>query len=290
MMPFELVEPASLGEAVGCLDRAEPEVRAIAGGTALMLMMKSGLYRPTRLVSLRRIEPHHAAVAAAPDGTLRIGAMAPLARLERAPEVARLAPVITAALRRLSNRRVRNVATIGGHLAHADPHLDLPPVLTALDAAVVVAGRAGERVLPVADLITGYYETSLAPDELIATVVVPPQGRRRCVYVKCTARAADDWPALGVAVSLVFADGIMSDVRIVVGAATERPTRLAAAAAALAGAAPEEAVLRRAGEAASAEARLVGDQHGAAAYKAALLRVQLGRAVRRAVATAEGAP
>ena len=145
MTPFELVEPASLDEAIALLDAEDPTVRPIAGGTALMLMMKAGVFRPTRLVSLRKLAARYSRVAAGKDGALTIGAMTPLAVVERSPEVARAAPVITRTMRRLSNIRVRNVATIGGNLAHGDPHMDLPPVLIALRAEVAVMGREGAR-------------------------------------------------------------------------------------------------------------------------------------------------
>src|SRR5215469_16637239 len=140
MTPFELAEPRSLLEATRLLDREDAAVRPIGGGTALMLMMKSGFLRPRRLVSLRAVEPRFRSIAADADGTLHIGAMATLAEIEHAPEVARCAPVIARAMRRLANVRVRNVATIGGHLAHADPHLDLPPLLVALDASLRIVG------------------------------------------------------------------------------------------------------------------------------------------------------
>src|SRR5262249_34047134 len=118
MTPFELVEPGTLGEAIALLDPDDAAVRPIAGGTALMLMMKAGVFRPTRLVSLCKVARLKPRIAAAKDGALTIGAMTPLALVERSPEVARAAPVIPRAMRRLSNIRVRNVATIGGNLAH----------------------------------------------------------------------------------------------------------------------------------------------------------------------------
>src|SRR5262249_12099459 len=139
MTPFELAEPASLKEAVGLLDAEDPTVRPIAGGTALMLMMKAAVFRPSRLVSLRRIEPRYAEISAGPDGHLRVGAMATLSALERASAVREKLPIVIRTLRTLSNVRVRNVATVGGNLAHGDPHMDLPPVLIALDARVTIA-------------------------------------------------------------------------------------------------------------------------------------------------------
>src|SRR6266566_5285604 len=192
MTPFELEEPASLGEALALLDPDDPSVRAIAGGTALMLMMKSGLYRPQRLVSLRRLAPALTDIRATADGGLEIGAMVRLAELERSPAIRAAAPVIAETLLTHSNVRVRNVATLGGNLAHADPHMDLPPVLIALCASLRVAGPGGERVVLVEDLFTGYLETVLANNELITAVSIPAQTGRRAVYVKCTARTADD--------------------------------------------------------------------------------------------------
>jgi carbon-monoxide dehydrogenase medium subunit len=156
MTPFELLEPRSLREAIELLDPDDASVRPIAGGTALMLMMKAGVFQPARLVSLRGIEAM-TAIWQGNDGALRIGAMTPLAMVERSAAVSGHAPVITRTLRTLSNVRVRNVATVGGHLAHGDPHMDLPPVLIALGAQVSVAGRSGARTIPVEELFAGSF-------------------------------------------------------------------------------------------------------------------------------------
>ena len=282
MSPFELVEPQSLREAIRALDPDDAAVRAIAGGTAVMLMMKAGVFRPRRLVSLRAIESRFSGVETGPGGELRIGALTPLAVLERSAVVRREWPVIARTLATLSNVRVRNVATVGGHLAHADPHMDLPPVLSVLGARVTIAGPAGERTVPVASLSTGYYETVLRRNELITTLTVPLQGRKRAAYLKCTTRSADDWPALGVAVALDMDGAAIRDAAVVISAATDKPTRLAAAEAALRGGSVDEATLARAGEAAAEGLDIVGDAHGSASYKKQLLRVYLGRAVRAA--------
>jgi len=284
MTPFELLEPRSLREAAGLLASAESSVRPIAGGTAVMLMMKMGVLRPTRLVSLRSVEKRYSDIQASPDGSLRIGALATLAALERSPLVKSRAPVITRALKRLANVRVRNVATVGGHLAHADPHMDLPPLLIALGASIAVVGSAGERTLPLEKLYAGYLETTLGHGELIAEVTIPAQGARRAAYLKCTTRSADDWPALGVAAVLEADGDAVRNARIVIGAATDTPTRLTAAEKVLRGARADDAVLRRAGEAAAAEAAVIADQHGTASYKKELVRVYVARAIRAALA------
>ena len=136
--------------------------------------------------------------------------------------------------------------------------------------------------MPVEDLFAGYYETSLARNELIAELIVPPQAGRRSVYLKCTTRSADDWPALGVAVSLQMEGTTIRGADIVVSAATEKPVRLASAQKTLQGAHADEAVWRRAADAAAAEAQTIDDVRGSAAYKRELVRVYVTRALRRA--------
>ena len=178
---------------------------------------------------------------------------------------------------------MRNVARVGGALAHGDPHMDLPPVLAALGARVAISGPKRERELPLEQLYAGYYETRLEKNELITAVTVPKLDGRKAAYIKVTSRSADDWPALGVAVSFALDNGALRDPIVVVSAATEKLTRLASAEKLLQGAAPDDAVLTRAGDAAAAEASILADAHGSAAYKRELLRVYLGRAVRQAV-------
>ncbi|MGH7247012.1 MAG: FAD binding domain-containing protein, partial [Pseudomonadota bacterium] len=237
----------------------------------------------TRLVCLHRIEPDYARITSSGNGALRIGAMATLREVEKDSNVASRLPVLAQAMRTLSNVRVRNVARVGGALAHGDPHMDLPPVLTALGARVSIAGPNRNRELPLQQLYAGYYETVLEKNELITAVTVPPLNGRKAAYMKVTSRTADDWPSLGVAVSFAFKDGTLCDPVVVVSAATEKVTRMAAAERELQGAAPDDTALRRAGDAAAAEASILSDAHGSAPYKTELLRVYLRRAVRQAL-------
>ena len=281
MIPFELIEPATLKDAIALIDPDDPTVRPIAGGTALMLMMKAGVFQPRRLVSLRKLNGGMNGIKAA-AGELTVGAMTPLAEVEHSPEVARHAPVIPQIMKRLSNVRVRNVATVGGALAHGDPHMDLPPVAIALGGRVRIVGTAGERELAIEDLLTGYYETALKPNELISSLYIPAQGKTRTAYFKVTAGSADDWPALGVAVALESDGAAIKTARVVVSAATTKAMRLKSAEKILAGASIDDQTLKAAGEAAVEEAEIIGDVRGSAAYKRELLRVYVGRAVRAA--------
>jgi aerobic carbon-monoxide dehydrogenase medium subunit len=281
MIPFELVEPATLKEAIAAIDPDDPTVRPIAGGTALMLMMKAGVFTPRKLVSLRKLDGMSGIKTA--GGALTIGALTPLSDVEHSPDVAMHAPVIPQIMKRLSNVRVRNVATVGGALAHGDPHMDLPPVAIALGGRVRIAGPGGERELAVEDLLTGYYETALKANELIASLHIPAQGKTRAAYFKVTAGSADDWPALGVAVALETDGAAIKSARVVVSAATPKATRLKSVEKLLAGASADDKTLKAAGEAAAAEAEIIGDVRGSAAYKRELLRVYIGRAVRAAM-------
>jgi aerobic carbon-monoxide dehydrogenase medium subunit len=283
MMPFELIEPRSLRKAATLLEGADGMARVMGGGTAVMLMMKMGVLRPEKIVSLRAVEKRYSAIRAEKGGGLCIGTMTTLSALEHSPKVRREAPVLSQALRTLANVRVRNVATLGGHLAHADPHLDLPPVLIALGAEIVTIDARDGRTLPLEALYAGYLETTLREGELIAEVRIPRQRPQRAAYVKCTTRSADDWPALGVAVTLDAEGMHVRAARIVVSAATDTPTRLTQTEEALRGIEVTDDALCRAGEIAASETNITGDAHGSASYKKELLRVYLGRAVRKAL-------
>jgi len=295
MKSFDLIEPATLDEAVALLDPEDPGVRAIAGATALMLLMKARLFQPVRLISLRRLTGALRGVRVAErrgaeSGGLRIGAMTTLSELERSPLVRAAVPVMSRALRTLSNVRIRNVATLGGHLAHGDPHMDLPPILMTLGARVRAVSQRGERWIDMNDFAIGYYQTAIARDELIAEVEVPAQPAGVCAwYAKFTALSADDWPAVGVAVWYCANAGRIAEARIAVSAATDRPVRVAGAEAALVGASTTPAVFARAADAAADEVDPLTDIRGSAAYKREMVRVHVRRALERAL-LAESTP
>ncbi len=286
-MSWELREPATLDEALALLDPDDAGVRAIAGGTALSLLLQSRIFRPTRLVSLRKLDGDLRGVHVEADGSLRIGALTTLTELERSPVLAVSEPVLARALHSLSNVRVRNMATIGGHLAHGDPHMDLPPILVTLGARVRVVSPRGERWIPMDELITGYYETSLAGDELIAELHIPVQpAGSRASYAKFTALSADDWPAVGVAAWLRREGDAIAEARVVVGGATVRPTRMIAAEAALTGT-RDASGFAAAASAAATDVDPIADVRGSRAYKREMVRVHVERALAGASAAEE---
>ncbi len=278
MLPFELVEPETLDEAFQYLGSDDPAIRPIGGGTALMLMMKAQFFEPVRLVSLRHLqEPFHG--IALEGDVMRIGAMTNFAQLEHSAEIARHFPVVVRAMRDLANVRVRNVATVGGNLAHGDPHLDLPPIWMSQDAEVLILSARGQRTCSVKDLLKGYYETDLASGELIAELRVPLRPDWRSVYAKVTTRSLHDWPALGLAIALKLNGQQIEDARVVLSGALDKATRLVVAEGVLRGQQLNEQLIAQAGDAAVTEAALESDSRGSADYKSHLLRVHLGRAI-----------
>jgi len=276
MAGFTIEYPGTLSEALALLDPDDPSVRPVGGGTALMLMMKSQLFHPTRLVCLSRLNTPMTGCCADGDH-IRIGAMTTLSQLEHSPLIAAELPVVRAAMSTLANVRVRNVATVGGNLAHGDPHLDLPPIWAALGAEVIIEGPSGPRDVKVADLFHGYYETDVSDGELITEIRVPRQPDWHTTYRKVTTRAIHDWPALGVTLAARFDGDTIADIRIVLSAAVDIPQRLTGAEEVLRGQRPDAALLTRAGDAAAAEAPMEHDSRGSVDYKAHLLRVHIQR-------------
>ncbi|HEY8485841.1 MAG TPA: xanthine dehydrogenase family protein subunit M [Limnochordales bacterium] len=283
MSDFELCEPGSLEEALALLDPQDPSVRVVGGGTALVLMMKQRVFHPTRLVSLRRLAGQLRGIMRGERG-LQVGAMTTLRELEQSALVARTAPVLSRALPRLANVRVRNQATLGGHLAHGDPHMDLPPILLAMGARVQATSPRGSRWVPLEELYLGYYETSLARDEVVTWVEIPElPADTRGAYVKFCYLSAEDWPAVGVAVFFRLEGGQFSQVRLAVGACTERPVRISRAETLLNGERPSPAVLEAAAQAAAGEVQPVSDLLGSAEYKREMVRVHVREALEQAL-------
>jgi carbon-monoxide dehydrogenase medium subunit len=209
----EWLEPRSLDEALEVKAERGHEATVLAGGTFLTILMNQRLFSPTCLVALRSV-PGLAGIEAGDE--LLLGAMTTHRAVERSSEVRAGWPALARAFSLVASPRVRNQATVGGVLADADYASDPPSMLAALGAVAIARSRRGERPVPVEELITGYYETSLAPDELLVGVRVPRA--ERAVYRKFRSRSHEDRPCVSVAA--VRTGG---EVRVVVGAVAGRP-------------------------------------------------------------------
>jgi carbon-monoxide dehydrogenase medium subunit len=287
LRPFELHRPASLEEIADLLGAHGDEAALYAGGTELLLLMKEGLARPRHLVDVKRVGLRR--IAAAPDGTLGIGAAASHRAVETEPLVRARVPLLAGVARHVANARVRAVGTVGGNLAFADPHSDLATALLTLDASVELWSRRGSRALALDDFIRDAHETARADDEILTAVHLRPwPPGTAAAYVKF---GVHERPTLGVAVALVPAarHGAVS-LRLAVGCVSARPARLGDVERQT-GDVPPRTLGEWADDLAGAAARAVDpvdDRHGSAEYKREVTRVFVRRALHTAVARAEG--
>jgi carbon-monoxide dehydrogenase medium subunit len=275
--PFRLLEPESLKDAIDALGQLDGEARLVAGGTALVAMIRLGLVKPDRLVSLHRVPA--LSRMAVEDGSLVLGAMTTHADIERARAVRDGWPLLADAVRRVATPAIRTSGTIGGNLAYAETASDPAPALLCLDAEVRVAGPGGQRVVPIARFFRGFYEAALEPGEIVTAVRVPPApAGARGGYVKYTSRSAEDKPLVGVAALVALdASGRCVEARIGLGGAAPTPMRAAQAERALRGEALTDAAVRAAAEAAAREADPLSDLMGSADYRREMVRVWVRR-------------
>jgi carbon-monoxide dehydrogenase medium subunit len=216
-------EPRDLQEACAVLAEDKWENKVISGGTALVLMMRQGLIAPSTLVSVGRLDGLNAIEV--DDSRITIGARVTHKAVATSPEVRRWLPGLADACSRVGNERVRNVGTLGGNLAEADYAADPPTVLVGLDAVCHITGPDGSRDLPVAELATGFYTTSLTPGEIITGVSAPIGGNEVSAYEKYVSRSSEDRPCVGVFATARYHGSSLEHLAVVVGAAVAVPRR-----------------------------------------------------------------
>jgi carbon-monoxide dehydrogenase medium subunit len=284
MKPFRLYEPTTIGETVSTLRELGDGAKLYAGGTELLLAMKTGLLQYDGLVNVKQV-PELDGVAVE-VGVLSIGAAATHARVEHAGEVLASFPLIAKVEHTVANVRVRNVGTLAGNLCFAEPHSDPGALLLLYDAAVDIAGPDATRSVGIEDLVVGPYETSLAGDELLTRVRVPgfPEGMQGA-YVKF---GYHHRPTLGMGAAVRVVDGVFADVRLTLGSVSPTPLRLRGAEDALRGERVDSATaIAEAGRLAAEVCDAIDDLHGSAEYKRHLVSVFVGRALTEAIERGE---
>jgi carbon-monoxide dehydrogenase medium subunit len=271
-------------EALDAYDAAGGDAAWYAGGTELLQVMKMGLAHFSTLIDLKPLSSL-AGVHVDADATLRIGGTTTHRELERSPAVRQAIPALAELERGLANQRVRNTGTIGGNLAFAEPHSDPAPFLMACGADVVLTGPAGTRTVPVEEFVLGPFVTVREPDEILTEIVIP--AARRHEGRGYAREAFLERPAVCVAVRLLVAADEVVDAHVVIGSATDVPTRLPAVSRAFVGAPVDDAgfreVLAICADRLRAEVEAVEDINGSADYKLALAEVLLGRAAHSAL-------
>ena len=277
MRRFEILEPKSIAEACKIL-AAEEDVKLIAGGTALLILIKQGIFVPKTLINLKKIKDAGEITYNSKDG-LRIGGLASIYDVESAAVVREHYPLLAEACHVVANIRIRNMATIAGNLAHADYQSDPPAALVALDAKVELTNRNNTRTVKLADFLIGMYETGLERDELLTGLLVPPSpANSKGTYLKFTTRSSEDRPCAGVAAWVQRSNGICDAARVVVGAVSPTPVVVTA---------PElvngkeltSDLIEELASKAQAAVNPIDDLRGTADYKRHLVKVLVCRAL-----------
>ena len=276
---FDYEVASSVEEAVGLLARHGDDAYLMAGGHSLIPMMKLRLASPDVVIDISGLEDELRYIEE--NGGLKIGALTRHRELLESPVIQDRYTLLADAERMIADPLVRNMGTLGGALAHADPAEDLPAAFLALDAEVVARGPDGERTVRVEEMYLGPYETALNHGEVVTEVRVPraPGGS---AYTKVERRAGD-WTSASVAVALEMEGGEIGDVRIGMAGVGNRTLRATGAEDALRGQRPGEEVYRRAGEAAAEVCDPIDDARGTPEYKRDLVRTIVGRTVAKAV-------
>lgn len=278
---FEYHAPNSLDEATRLLATLGEDAKVLSGGQSLIPLMKLRLASPQHLVDINGI-PGLAYVREA-DGFLRIGGLTRESDLEESELVRTRYPLLHDTCLVIADPLVRNLATVGGNLAHADPANDHPATMLALGAEIVAAGRGGERRIPIASFFTGPFTTALRGDEIVTEIRVPvPAPRSGGAYLKLE-RKVGDFATAAVAVQLTLdAAGACDTVGIGLTNVGSMPISATKAAAALKGKKPDEAAIKAAAALAAEAADPSADLRGSVEYKKDLVRVLTARAIRKA--------
>jgi carbon-monoxide dehydrogenase medium subunit len=284
---FEYHAPATLEDATALLARLGDDAKVLSGGQSLIPLMKLRLSSPPHVVDINGI-PGLSYIRES-DGVLAIGALTRESELEDSEIVRTRYPLLYDTCKVIADPLVRNLATIGGNLAHADPANDHPATMLALGAEIVARGPSGQRTIPITSFFTGPFETALRPGELVVEVRIPsPPPRSGGAYFKLE-RKVGDFATAAVAVQLTLrADRTCERAGIGLTNVGLTPIKATQAEATLRGQRLDDAAIARAARLASDASEPAADLRGSVEYKKDLVRVLTARALRKAAERAEG--
>ena len=284
--PFDYHSPTTLPEAVALLGRLGEDAKVLSGGQSLLPLLKLRLAQPAHLVDIGRIPGLD--YIKEDGGFLKIGGLVREAALEASALVKSKYPILADTAAVIADPIVRNLATVGGNLAHGDPANDHPATMLALGAEVVVTGAKGSRTIPVARFFTGLFSTALEPAEVLTEIRVPmPPAGSGGAYLKLE-RKVGDFATAGAAAFLVIKGGVIERAGIGLTNAGPTPIKAEAAEKHLAGKKPEEAVFAEAARLAAAATSPSPDRRGTTEYKQQMARILTLRALRKAAERAGG--
>ena len=290
MIAFEYVEPESLEEALALLEQHGEDAKVLAGGTGLVNLMKQRLVQPAYLIGLRQLARHPELAEIRPNRGLTIGALCSHRSIETSALIQHRLPLLAATFQHVASVRIRTAATIGGSLAHADPNQDPPPALLVLDARIRVQSSHGEREIELRDFFVDYYETALEPEELITTVIIPPQpAGAGTAFLKFLPQTHDDYATIAVAARISLDGDTIAQARVALGAAAATPLRARTVETALQGQSLTPQIIHEAAALVTEEIDPLADFRGSTEYKRDMAVVFTQRAIEQAVTHAREA-
>jgi carbon-monoxide dehydrogenase medium subunit len=287
LKPFEYCEPSTLGEAIGILVGEGPRALPLAGGTDLLVRMKQGVVAPSLLVNLKRIAGLDRIERSAAGG-MTIGALTPIAAVERSEPLRQSHPVLIQAAGLLGSPSIRRLATLGGNVGRASPAADMVPALIALKARIFAEGPAGKKEIPIDAFFKGPGSTVLAPAEIITAIVLPdPAPAAGAAYLKLGRREGMDCALVGVAAALSLGRGDrVVEARLAIASCGPVPLRAASAEAILLAGPLDESRLREAARATAGNSCPITDMRACSDYRKEMVEVLAYRALCEAWQTA----
>jgi carbon-monoxide dehydrogenase medium subunit len=282
MPNIKLSQPTTLDEAVTLLAKDGDETKIIAGGTALVIMLRNHLISPSVLLSLGRL-PNLRYICHEVGAGLRIGGLVSIRDAERSPLILEKQPALASTFGKVGNVRVRNAATVAGNLSEADYASDPPCLLVALGARVKASSVKGEREIPLTEFFKGFYETALNSDEILTELKVPDLAPgSHAVYLKYVSRSSEDRPCVGMAAVLAREpDGTCKDLRLVAGAVSEIPQEFTGAGAMARGRHLSDPLIEEIAESFASAVEPLSDLRGSAWYRKKIIRVMARRAMQQ---------
>jgi carbon-monoxide dehydrogenase medium subunit len=288
MTDIRYVAPQTLDEAVGAYAAAGSAARILAGGTDLLVQMRSGAVKPGLIVDIKKVA-ELTAVEELSDGGFRIGAAVPGAVLAEHPRFGKIWPGVLEAVNLIGSTQVQGRASAGGNLCNASPAGDSVPAMIAAGAVVTVQGPGGRRELKVEDVPAGPGRTSLKPGEILVCFTLPPRPPGSGdAYLRMIPRTEMDIAVVGCGVSLTLKDGVCTHARVGLGAVAPTALLVEPAAQALIGSRLDDAAINAAAGACRAACRPIDDKRGTIAYRTQIAGVLLKRAAKIAAERAQG--
>lgn len=285
---FDYVTANSVPEAIALLEQHGEDAKILAGGHSLIPLIRFRLAAPSVLIDINRITGLE--YIQETDGVLHIGALTREAELDQSPLIRSRYPILLDTASVVADPVVRNWATVGGNLAHADPANDHPATMLALNASVVAVGPGGERVIPITEFFAdSTFETTLRPNEILTEIRVPaPTGRSGGAYFKLE-RKVGDYAIAGVAAYITLdSNGVVTSAGVGLTNVGPYPIKARTAEQSLVGKPLNDASINQAADLAAAASQPTSDSRGPAEYKRAMVRTLCARALRKALARATG--